>query len=131
MRWKFSSGNEEKLEVSGFRDGRRGGDNQQEAGMVVIGREETGQQSQIKPLPTPKKKSGKKRQNSRMEVGWENTMLGARLEGIILNPFPTLTIPGFYKIPPPRASPEFCSPETRPLGNPLGVFISPSNKDDK
>lgn len=61
MRWKFSSGNEEKLEVSGFRDGRRGGDNQQEAGMVVIGREETGQQSQIKPLPTPKKKNLGKR----------------------------------------------------------------------
>lgn len=48
MRWKFSVGMR-KAEVSGFRDGRRG-DNQQEAGMAVTGGE-TGQQ---KPNQPPK-----------------------------------------------------------------------------
>lgn len=49
MRWKFSVGMR-KLEVSGFRDGRRA-DNQQEAGMAMTGWGETGQQ---KPNQPPK-----------------------------------------------------------------------------
>lgn len=48
MRWKFSVGMR-KPEVSGFRDGRRG-DNQQEAGMVVTGgRGKQDSKSQINP----------------------------------------------------------------------------------
>lgn len=50
MRWKFPVGMR-KLEVSGFRDGRRG-DNQQEAGMAVTGgegEEKQDSKSQINP----------------------------------------------------------------------------------
>lgn len=70
MRWKFSVGMR-KPEVSGFRDGRRG-DNQQEAGMVVTG---GGRNRTAKAESTPKI-SGKSVKIPGQEVGWEDTRLG-------------------------------------------------------
>lgn len=68
MRWKFSVGMR-KLEVSGFRDGRRG-DNQQEAGMAVTG----GRNKTAKAKSAPKK-SGKSIKIPSQEAGWKDIML--------------------------------------------------------
>lgn len=69
MRWKVPVGMR-KLEVSGFRDGRRG-DNQQEAGMAMTGREKQDSKSQINP-----QKIWEKHQDSRRGGRLEDTALG-------------------------------------------------------
>lgn len=72
MRWKFPVGMR-KLEVSGFRDGRRG-DNQQEAGMAVTGGG-GGRNRTAKAKSTPKK-SGRSVKIPGQEVGWKDTTRG-------------------------------------------------------
>lgn len=80
MRWKFSVGMR-KPEVSGFRDGRRG-DNQQEAGMVMTEWGETGQQKSNQP---PKNLGKASKFQARRLVGKTpgSVSSSARLEGII------------------------------------------------